>query len=157
MVDQNHFFYIKLRSLYKHYILFLYQIFHINHKGNQKLKAIYHIIQWGQKLEIEVQVWNIFFFNSSTLNFMLGCRSKHSQIKRTRPGCVGSGEDPHKITSSRWNYAISLQVSIRQCTGLLLSCLFRPFTLPTVLPHLEFDQTWEFMTYTSTRSFLITR
>lgn len=68
MVDQNHFFfYIKLRSLYKHYILFLYQIFHINHKENQKLKAIYHIIQWEQKLEIEVQVWNIFFLTHQHL------------------------------------------------------------------------------------------
>lgn len=75
---------------------------------NRKFKAIdtvYHIMQWGQK------IWGTvleFFFNSLTLNFMLGCRSKHSQIKRTRAGCVGSGEDPYEITSSRWNYAISL-------------------------------------------------
>lgn len=91
------------------------------------------------------------FFNLLTLIFMLGCRSKHSQIKRTRPGCVGSGEDPHKITSSRWNYAISLQVSTRQYS---IQGYYRPMFisallhLQMVLPRLEFTQTLEFMTNT---------
>ena len=72
-----------------------------------KYKPVLLVLAWTFVSFLNLPAVNVWF---PTLWCCVGCGSQHSEVKRTRTGCIGVGEDSNQHTSPRWHHSLTLQV-----------------------------------------------